>query len=282
MVDSKNKSFGGASVRTACRPDWGRVITLTLAVAWALTLQGCLAGIWVAVVAVGTMRNSNVPVESSEQSWIGQVTENSRNSNVAFGQFEKSWVAQQGPSGDATYSPQVTSVAVLPVEGDPEMGGWLATLLQQETALRVELPETVSDGVTTAELHSGNADDSNRSALAKEVTRDLDVDTILVSRVIESPSHPSDWGWRIEGTRRLYLYIVNREGQLLWKDELPFMLVNGPHPPLDKSVQTDLTRHVMQHVKMLRLDALGYLPTKEQRRKFKLPSATVNPIETIR
>jgi len=278
-LDSEEESFGRAVARAACRHGWVRVIALSLAVVWALMLQGCLAGVWVAVVAVDTMRNSNVPVEPFEQSWVGQVAVNSRNNNVVFGQFEKSWVAQQGPSGDATYNSKVTSVAVLPVEGDSEMGARLATLLQQETALRVESPVTVPAGVAAADLRSGNTDEANRSALAKEVTRDLGVDTILVSRVTESPSHPSDWGWRAEGTRRLYLYLVNREGQLLWKDELPFTLVNDPHPPLDISGQTNLTSHVMQHVKALRLDDLGYLPNKEQRREFKLPSATVRPIE---
>jgi hypothetical protein len=231
------------------------------------------------VVAVDTIRNSNVPSESFEQSWVGQVAVNSRNSNVVFGQFEKSWVAQQGPAGDATFDSKVTSVAVLPVDGDPEMAARLTTLLQQETALRVESPVTISAGVTAVDLRSGNADDANRSALAKEVTRDLDVDTILLSRVTESPSHPSDWGWRGEGTRRLYLYLMNREGQLLWKDELPFALVNGSRPPSGASLQTDLTHHVMQHVKELRLDDLGYLPNKEKQRKFKVPSATLRPIE---
>ena len=72
---------------------------------------------------------------------------------------------------------------------------------------------------------------------------------------------------------------MNREGRLLWKDELPFRLVNGSRPPSDTSVQTDLTRHVMQQVKALRLDDLGYLPNKEKLRKFMLPSATLMPIE---
>jgi len=35
----------------------------------------------------------------------------------------------------------------------------------------------------------------------------------------------------------------------------------------------------MQHVTALRLDDLGYLPNKEKRRKFNLPSATLTPIE---
>jgi len=279
-LDSRTNSLDRAAARAGRRHSWVRVMTLSLVVTGALMLQGCLAGVWVAVVAVDTIRNNrNVPVESFEQSWVGQVAVNSRNSHAVYGQFEKSWVAQQSPSGDATYNSKVTSVAVLPVEGDPEMGARLATLLQQETALRVESPATVAAGVTAADLRSGNADDADRSALAKEVTRDLGVDTILVSRVTESPSHPSDWGWKAEGARRLYLYLVDREGQLLWKDELLFTLVNSPTPPLDISVQTDLTHHVMQHVKVLRLDELGYLPNKEERRESSHPSATLRPIE---
>lgn len=272
--------FDRATTGAGRRDGWVCVMTLGLVVAWSLLLQGCLAGAWVALVAVGTMRNSNVTVESFEQSWVGQMAVNTtRSSNVTFGQFEKSWVARQDQSGDAVNDSKVTSVAVFPVEGDPEMGARLATLLQQETALRVESPASVTAGVTATGLRPGNADDAERSTLAKEVTRDLGVDTILVGRVTESPSHPGDWGWRAEGTRRLYLYLVNSEGQLLWKDELPFTLVNGSHTSLDTSVQTDLTHHVMQHVKVLRLDELGYLPNKEKRRKSSHPSATLRPIE---
>ncbi|NWF73132.1 MAG: hypothetical protein HXY51_08875 [Nitrospirae bacterium] len=277
---SRGNNFDRAAVRAGRRHGWVRVMTLGLVVAWSLLLQGCLAGAWVALLAVDTMRNSNVTGGSFEQSWVGQMAVNTtRSRNVTFGRFEHSWVAGQDQSGDAVNNSGVTSVAVFPVEGDPEMGARLATLLRQETALRVESPATVTAGVIAAGLHSGNTDDAERSTLAKEVTRDLGVDTILISRVTESPSHPGDWGWRAEGTRRLYLYLVNSEGQLLWKDELPFTLVNGPHPPLDTSVQTDLTHHVMQHVKVLRLDELGYLPNKEKRRKFSYPSATLQTIE---
>jgi len=205
-------------------------------------LQGCLAGAWVALVSVDSSM---------------------RSSNVTFEPFEQSWVAEQDQSSDVVHNLKVTSVAVLPVEGDPEMGARLATLLQQETTLRVESPVTVADGVTGADPRSAEADDADRSALAKEVTRDLGVDAVLVSRVAaDSPSHPSDWGWKAEGSRRLYLYLVNRDGHLLWKDELPFTLVNGSTSPQEASVQTDLSDHVMQHVKELRLDELGYLPKK--------------------
>lgn len=240
---------GLTAARAGSRWDWPRVMTLSLVVTGALLLQGCLAGAWVAMVAVDSMRGSE----------------------VAFEPFEQSWVAQLDQSSDAVRDSKVTSVAVLPVEGDPEMGARLATLLQQETTLRVESPATVTTGITATDPRSATADDTDRSALAKEVTRNLDVDTVLVSRVAAAaPSHPSDWGWKAEGSRRLYLYLITRDGQLLWKDELPFTLAKGSTLPQEASVQTDLSDHMMQHVKELRLDELGYLPKKAVRTPRKI------------
>jgi hypothetical protein len=242
-LTSMRKTFDLATARAGNRQDWVRVMTLSLVVTWSILLQGCLAGAWVALVAVDTMRSSN----------------------ITFWPFEQSWVALQDQSSDAVHNSKVTSVAVLPVEGDPEMGARLATLLEQETTLRVESPATVAIGATEPDPRSGEADDADRSALAKEVTRDLGVDTVLVSRVTSSPvhpTHPSDWGRQAEGSQRLYLYLVNHDGHLLWKDELPFTLVKGSTPSQEASVQIDLTHHVMQQVKALRLDELGYLPKK--------------------
>ena len=212
-------------------------MTLSLVVTGSFLLQGCLAGAWVALVAVDTISSSN----------------------ITFWPFEQSWVDR---SSDAAHHPKVTSVAVLPVHGDPEMSARLTTLLQQGTALRVEVPMSVAAGVPAADPPSAKADDADRSALAKGITRDLGVDTVLVSRVTAgSPSHPADWGRNAEGSRRLYLYFMDHDGHLLWKDELPFTVVKGSIPQ-EASVQIDFSRHVMQHVKELHLDELGYLPKK--------------------
>ena len=233
------RTYDLATAKAGSRYGWIRVMTLSLIVTGSFLLQGCLAGAWVAAVSMDTTRSSN----------------------VTFGPFERSWVAPKDQAIGIAQTSQVTSVAVLPVEGDPEMGARLATLLQQETALRVEVPMSIGGGVTVADPRSATAGDGDRSALAKEVTRDLGVDTVLVSRVAAgSPSHPSDWGMKAEGSRRLYLYLVNHDGHLLWKDELPFTQVKGSTPSQEASVQTDLSRHVMQHVKKLRLAELGYLP----------------------
>jgi hypothetical protein len=242
-LDVLTNLFDLLTARAESRRDWIQVMTLILIVVVAFLLQGCLAGAWLAAVAVDTMRRSH----------------------VTFGAFEQSWVAPPDQSSDAAHYSKVTSVAVLPVEGDPEMGARLAILLQQETALRVEVPMGIASTVTASDSASPEAvDDADRSALAKEVSRDLGVDTVLISRVAagSSPSHPSDWGRKTEGSRRLYLYLMNHKGHLLWKDELPFMLANDSTAPLEASMQTDLSHHVTQHVKELRLDELGYLPKK--------------------
>ena len=244
-LDSMTETFDLVTARAGRRLDWVRVMTLSLVVTGSFLLQGCLAGAWVAMVAMDTV-------------------DTIRNNNITFGPFEQSWVApQQDQSSDAHHNSKVTSVAVLPVEGDPEMGARLATLLQQETTLRVESPATVEGGISETDPRSALADDADRSALAKEVTRDLGVDTVLVSRVTSltaQPTHPSDWGRKAEGSRRLYLYLVNHDGHLLWKDELPFTQEQGSTLSQEASVQVDLSYHVMKQVKKLRLAELGYLP----------------------
>ena len=60
--------------------------------------------------------------------------------HITFWPFEQSWVAPRDPSSGAMKNSKVTSVAVLPVEGDSEMSARLATVLQQATTLRVKSP----------------------------------------------------------------------------------------------------------------------------------------------
>lgn len=226
--------------RTGNQSHWLRISLLCLLAGGMVSLQGCLAVAWVAIVGFDSLRTSD----------------------LTFWPFEQSWVAsqQRGTVSDPNF--KVTSVAVLPFEGDAEMGTRLAEVLQQETSLRVERPDpTVAEGSSTIPLIS-DADDVGRTSLAKTVTQELNVDTVLVGRVAESPSHPSDWGWKEEERRRLFLYLLDQHGHLLWKDELPFTITKGTKPPLEASVQTSLAHHLMDHVQELGLDELGYLPKK--------------------
>jgi hypothetical protein len=237
--DPLTQAFDLATAQVGRRCDWVRVMALLL-VTGSFLLQGCVAGASMALVAFDSTRSSQ----------------------TTFRPFERSWVAQPDQSSDALHNSKVTSVAVLPVEGDPEMGARLVAILRQETMLRVEVPATVAAGVIVAYPRLVKADDTDFSTLATKVTRNLEVDAVLASRVAGSPAHASDWGCKAEGSRRLYLYLVDRDGHLLWKDELPFTLVKSFTTQTEESVQINLTHHIMQHIKELHLDELGYLPKK--------------------
>ncbi len=219
---------------------WLRAGILCLLVSAAVSLQGCLAAAWVTVVGFDSFRTSN----------------------LTFWPFEQSWVAPQEQGADSDPHFKVASVAVLPFDGDAEMGSRLAGVLQQETSLRVEGPDRTAAEMSSAGPLISGTNDTSRASLAKAVTQELNVDTVLVGRVAESPSHPSDWGWKEEEQRRLFLYLLDHDGRLLWKDELPFTITRGTKPLLEASVQTSLAHHIRDHVQELGLDELGYLPKK--------------------
>jgi len=197
-------------------------------------LQGCLAAAWVAAVGVDSLRASD----------------------ITFWPFEQSWVSQPDASSGVSDRRSLTSVALLPVDGDEEMTSRLAQALQQQTTLRLE-----STANPEREVVSPMTDEA-RAATAQNVSHELAVDAVLFGRVSEVAAHPSDWGMKREESRRLILHLVNQDGKLLWKDELPFTVVKGSKPPLEQSVQASLTRHLMDHVHALGLDNLGYLPPK--------------------
>lgn len=226
--------------KTSGRSRWLRVGMLCLLVSGAVSLQGCLAVAWVAMVGFDSLRTSD----------------------LTFWPFEQSWVAPQKQGTDSDSHLKISSVAVLPFEGDAEMGTRLAEVLQQETSLRVERPDRTAAEMSSAVSLNLITDDSNRTSLARAVTQELNVDTVLVGRVAESTPHPSDWGWKEEEKRRLFLYLLDHDGHLLWKDELPFTITKGTKPPLEASVQTNLAHHLRDHVQELGLAELGYLPMK--------------------
>ncbi len=212
----------------------GKAGSLVALIACSGLLQGCLAVAWVAAVGVDSLRSSD----------------------ITFRPFEQSWVSHTQAAVDDSDMLSLTSVALLPVEGDDDMRSRLAQVFQQQTALRVEAtaqPEHESAVSLT---------DEDRSMIAQDLSRALAVDAVLFGRVSEVAAHPSDWGWKHEESRRLFLHLVDHEGRLLWKDELPYTVVTGAKPPIEHAVQTSLTNHVMDHVRDLGLDGLGYFPRK--------------------
>lgn len=196
--------------------------------------QGCLAVAWVAAVGADSTRTSH----------------------ITFRPFEDSWVSAEKP-GEITDGPSLSSIAVLPVEGDPDMGRHLAQILQQETTLRVEPATRVAQ-----EPDISQPDETGRGIVAKEIAQAFAVDVVLFGHVTGLPAHQAEWGWKEEESRRLFLFLVDRDGHMLWKDELPFTVVTGSKPPLAGVVQASLSQHLMEHVRDLGLDTLGYLPQK--------------------
>jgi hypothetical protein len=212
---------------------WCNAAVLVGILTLGLMQQGCLAVAWVAAVAADSLRTSD----------------------FIFRPFERSWVSAEKPT-EIVANISLTSLAVLPVEGDEQMGARLSRILQRQTALQVVEPAQLDREIGI--LH----DDPRRSTLAKDLSSEFDVDAVLFGRVAGSVSHPSDWGWKDEESRRLFLYLFDRDGHLLWKDELPFTVLTGSKPAIEESVQTSLSNHLMDHVRDLGLDDLGYLPKK--------------------
>jgi hypothetical protein len=213
--------------------DGCRFLVLSSIIAVAVLQQGCFAVAWMAAVGADSMRAGD----------------------VRFQPFEESWVSTEDPT-TIVDGASLNSVALMPVEGDDAMGARLIKLLSQETSLRVVTPGGAH------RPHSATAADDERALLARELSRELMVDAVLYGHVVTAASQQSEWGWTAQEPRRLFLYMIDRDGHLLWKDQLPFVIVTGAKPALEDSIQRSLTRHFMDHVRELGLDDAGYLPAK--------------------
>lgn len=211
----------------------GKATAVILLMAVAAGQYGCLAAAWVAAVCTDSMRSGD----------------------VQFQPFERSWVSTDRSAAVGNRS-ALKSLALMPVDGDEAMGARLTKLLVHETTLRVLTPQKPSIPLTA------DGSDQERALLARELSRELDVDAVLYGHVVCAAPHSTTWGWKTEESRRLFLYMIDRDGNLLWKDELPFLVVAGPKTAPEGSVQTSLTRHFMDHVHALRLDEAGYFPSK--------------------
>ena len=185
-----------------------------------------------------------------------------RADEVIFAPFEHSWVAQGGLEQESNGMTTLASIAVVPFEGDVDMGTRVAAVLQQETVLRVEYVVEQSGNAEAPAIRQIESNEFLREAMAQTVSHEANVDAVLFGRADGVSHHPSDWGWNGRESRRLSLFLVDRHGRLLWKDELPYTVVKGGKPPLENTVQVDLADRVMKHIEELHLDDLGYLPKK--------------------
>ena len=94
-----------------------QLVVLLLIVAMTVLQQGCLAAAWIAAVGADSMRTGDVRFQPFEESWV--ITEN---------------------AATIVDRPSLTSLALVPVDGDEAMGVRLTKVLLHETALRVVTP----------------------------------------------------------------------------------------------------------------------------------------------
>lgn len=202
-------------------------------------MQGCLAAVWLGAVG----------------------TDLARSSEVEFQPFQNSWVA---PSATWQERGSMTSVAVTPVVENTAMAARLTAILQQATDLDVISPSEFTTRLQLQEKTEGAGSVSAQDEItaAQRITAALGVDCVLFVREVEGPLQESFWGWKQRYSNRLYLELVNAEGALLWRDELPFIVVKG-----DKALEEDWVRqtlgvHLVAQLNKIGLAALG-LPLKQ-------------------
>jgi hypothetical protein len=189
--------------------------------------------------------------------WLGAVgIDTTRTSDIEFQPFEHSWVlAPQERQRLAS----VKSVAVIPFVGDTVMAERWAVVLDKMTDLRVVSP---SGGAWHGNRNvqtdlSKRPIDYAQTEWAQRISRESDVDCVLFGTVAGQEPQQSFAGLKESSSQRLYLNLVSAEGTLLWKSELPFMVVTGAKVLNEAAVTLALLTHVEAQADELGLAELG-------------------------
>lgn len=218
------------------------VFVVTL-LSFSLLFQGCLAAVWLAAVG----------------------TDISLSGDIEFHPFENSWVA---PRETWEQHGAVQRIAVAPFLGDEAMAARFAAVLKQATALHVVSPsevanqpiEDASEDASIVMSETGRQQDQGR--LGQQIAKNVGADCVLLGRVVPEQPREGSWEWKESDQKRLLLYLVDAEGTVVWRDELPFTVVKGAKEPYEEWVQKALRTHVMAHAKQIGLTELW--PTQEQ------------------
>jgi hypothetical protein len=99
--------------------------------------------------------------------------------------------------------------------------------------------------------------DQDDIALAPQLSRHMQVDGVLFGRVATEPPQKAFWGWKMSYPHRLFLHLVSAEGTLLWRSELPFMVVKGTKEIDEEIVKRTLLTHIRTQAKELGWTELG-------------------------
>ena len=193
----------------------------------ALAMQGCLGMVWLGAVGIDSTRTSD----------------------IEFQAFENSWVAAPP---ERQHLGLVQSIAVMPFGGDPVMAERWAAVFRDLTDLRVVSP---SDAISYGAFERG------QNRLAKGISAESQVDSVLIGNVVGQEPRTSFAGLKESFSQRLYLYLMEDSGALLWKTELSYTIVKGAKDLDEAMVTRALITHVRTHANEL---GLAELKTRSQ------------------
>lgn len=189
----------------------------------ALAIQGCLGVVWLGAVGIDSARTSDIEFQAFENSWV---------------------VAPH----ERQHLGLVQSIAVMPFVGDPVMAERWAAVFREMTDLRVVSP---SDAIRYGISEHG------QNGLAKRMSAESQVDGVLIGNVAGEEPITSFAGLKESSSQRLYLYLMNDSGALLWKTELSYTIVKGAKDLDEAMVTHALLTHVRTHANELGLAELG-------------------------
>lgn len=200
----------------------------------AALLQGCLAAVWVAAVGVGTTMSGSVEFEPFENTWVAPA---------------EAWVAVD----------RMDSVAVPPFTGDETMATRFSVALRDMSTLRVVGPERLTDrsAVAPSGERVSRTPAADHSRLARAIASRSRVDCVLFGTVVTGGVQTDKWGNKEVTSNRLKLMLVDAGGQTLWKDELPYRVIEGAQPFPEEWFQESLTTHLAAHAQAIGLARIG-------------------------
>jgi hypothetical protein len=209
------------------------------------------------ILLAGMLFSSAILMQGcSVLAWIGLVCADVATcSDVEFESFEHAWMAPP----EARQQAPLKHIAVAPFVGDLRMADWWATVLGQATDRHVIGPAEVSSRLPTNVLTqlAQSPTDQDDIALAPQVSRNIQADSVLFGRVVSKPPQKAFGGWKERYPKRLYLHLVSAEGTPLWKAELPFSVVKGTREVDEEVVKRILLTHITTHAKELGWNELG-------------------------
>ena len=200
----------------------------------ALAMHGCLAVVWLGAVGIDMTRTSDIEFQSFENSWALAPQERPRRGLVK-------------------------SIAVMPFLGDTVTAERWTAVFQQLPDLRVVSQSNAARRGHLNDQHafSKRLTDFERIGLAQRMSVALQVDYVLFGTVIGQEAQESFAGLKERSSWRLSLRLMSAEGALIWKTELPFILVKGAKDLDEEMVTQALLTHVRAHAHETELAELG-------------------------